>query len=162
MSVVIYVLSIVFVNWAFTVFPMLWGVLPAATFVVGLVFVLRDLAQRQCGHYVLLAMASGVAISVYMASPGVALASGAAFAVSETIDWLVYSYTRRPWRDRILLSSVISTPFDSMVFLALLPFPGAFNVISVVVLTVAKIGVAGLWWGGDVILERARNVRSAV
>lgn len=55
-------------------------------------------------------------------------------AVSETIDWLVYSLTRRPFADRVLLSTCASAPIDSAVFLLLAePFtwqPFAIGVAS--------------------------------
>ena len=53
----VYVFSIVLVNWLFVVVPPLvtpFGNLYLATLVVGVVFVLRDYAQREIGHKVLL------------------------------------------------------------------------------------------------------------
>ncbi len=78
MHTIIYVLLIVLVNWLFTVVPLvefpggtMW---PPVALVVGFVFVARDFAQREIGHWVLAAMAVGVVISYFMASPQVALA----------------------------------------------------------------------------------------
>lgn len=142
----VYIASVVFANWAFSVLP-IWHGVPAATAVVGIVFVTRDLAQRQVGHWVVVAMLIAIGLSFALADPMVAVASAAAFAVSETADWLVYTVMRRPLRDRILVSSAIGTPLDSIVFLALLPFPGAFTVQAVVLMTAVKMLAALATWG---------------
>ena len=89
-----YVISIVAVNVAFDVLPLIetpLGLFPPASIVVGTIFVFRDFAQRQNGHWVLGGMAVGLLLSYWMASPYVALASAAAFAVSELSDWLIYT-----------------------------------------------------------------------
>lgn len=145
-----YVLSIVGANYAFTVLPAVplpgGGILPAATFAVGFTFVLRDLAQRSLGHGVLLAMVVASGISYLMADPVVVTASVAAFVVAELADYVVYTLKGGTLHSRILLSSVVSTPLDSAVFLALLPFPGTFNLMAVLTMTGAKLTVALVWW----------------
>jgi uncharacterized PurR-regulated membrane protein YhhQ (DUF165 family) len=111
---------------------------------VGAIFILRDYAQKEIGHKVLIAMAIGAALSYVMADPFVALASVVAFAVSEMVDWGVYTYTKRPLRDRILLSSAIGTPVDSAIFLLILGF---FSPLGFLLMTIAKMVAAGLiWW----------------
>jgi queuosine precursor transporter len=86
---------------------------------VGMVLVLRDFAQRVWGHACLALMALAALLSYLLGSHEVALASASAFAVSETVDWLVYTVTRRPFADRVLLSTAASAPVDSAVFLVL-------------------------------------------
>ena len=93
---VAYVLLIVLVNWLFTVVPLvelpggtMW---PPVSLLVGFVFVARDFAQREVGHWVLALMAVGVVLSYFMASPQVAFASATAFLISELLDWAVYTY----------------------------------------------------------------------
>lgn len=142
-----YIASIVLVNWGFTVVPLLemptgemW---PPMSVVVGLVFVLRDFAQRQIGHWVLVAMLAGGALSWFMASPFVAIASVTAFFVSEGMDWAIYSWTKRPFAQRILWSSAVATPIDSIVFLAMI---GHLSVSGVVAMTVSKMLAALLIW----------------
>ena len=137
---VLYVVSVVFVNMAFTVVPILhlpggdaWS--PVALF-VGFIFVIRDYAQREIGHWVLPAMLAGGAISWYMADPQVVYASVVAFLTGEFLDWAVYTFTRRPFSQRILLSSAISTPVDSAVFLAMV---GLFSWSSVLIMTLSKM-----------------------
>lgn len=139
----IYVLSVVAVNWAFTVVPVLhlpggeaW---PPVALIVGFVFVIRDFAQRAVGHWVLAAMLLGGVISWFMASREVALASMCAFLVGELVDWAVYTFTGRPFSQRVLLSSAVSTPIDSIVFMAML---GMFSFTSVVLMTASKMAGA--------------------
>jgi uncharacterized PurR-regulated membrane protein YhhQ (DUF165 family) len=149
-----YVLSVVLANVAFSVLP-IWHGVPAATFIVGFVFVVRDFAQREVGHWVLAAMALAAGLSFWLADPAVALASVCAFAVSELADWVLYTVTKRPMHERVLLSSAISTPLDSAVFLALLPFPGAFTWQAVAGMTLVKmiaaVIVAWMLWRVPVV-----------
>lgn len=136
----LYVLSIVAVNWGFSFVPLvplptgeMW---PPMSLAVGLVFVLRDFAQREIGHKVLLAMLFGGALSYIMADPYVAIASVVAFAVSELADWALYTFTGKPFHQRVLLSSAVSTPIDSAIFLTMI---GAFSVSGVVAMTLSKM-----------------------
>jgi uncharacterized PurR-regulated membrane protein YhhQ (DUF165 family) len=139
LSVIVYVGAIAAINWAFaTLGPSLW-----LNLAVGAVFVLRDQAQRSVGHWVVAAMLVAIVLSYLLASPVVAFASAAAFAVSEFADWAVYTWTRRRWADRILLSSAVSTPLDSAVFLGL---AGFFTPWGWLTMTVAKMGVAVVIW----------------
>lgn len=147
-STLLYIALIVAVNYGFSAVPLvklpdgtLW---PPMSLVVGFIFVLRDFAQREIGHKVLLAMLTGAALSYVMASPYVAIASAAAFLVSELVDWLIYSVTKRPLSQRILYSSLLATPLDSAVFLFGI---GAFSWVGLLAMTVSKlIGAAIVWW----------------
>lgn len=144
----IYVLSIVGINYVFAFAPM-WSIagimLPSAAFLVGFVFVVRDFAQRSVGHWVLLAMLAGSVISYHMATPQVATASLLAFIISELIDWAIYTFTKRPFEERIMLSSLASTPVDSVVFLSLIGFfsPEGAALMSVAKLVGACVVLAG-------------------
>jgi queuosine precursor transporter len=156
-STLLYVALIVAVNYGFTVAPLvklpdgtLW---PPMSLVVGFIFVVRDFAQREIGHKILFAMLVGAALSYVMAAPFVAIASAAAFLVSELMDWLIYSVTKRPLSSRILYSSLLATPVDSAVFLYGL---GAFSIVGVITMTVSKlIGALIVWW-----LIRRRETQS--
>lgn len=144
----LYAVLIVVVNYGFSVVPLvklpdgtMW---PPMSLVVGFIFVARDFAQREIGHKVLLAMLVGVALSYVMANPYVAVASAAAFLVSELADWLVYSLTKRPLSQRILYSSLLSAPLDSAVFLFVIQH---FSIAGVVTMTISKlIGAAIVFW----------------
>ena len=85
--------------------------------VVGGVYLLRDLAQQEIKHYVIVAMIAGGILSYLMASKSVAIASVLAFSVGETIDWLIYTLTKKPLSQRLLWSALISVPIDSFIFL---------------------------------------------
>ena len=111
-----YVAGVVLVNVGFSHQPDLdwfWSLL------VGGVLALRDLAQRRWGHSVLLLMVIGAGVSFRLGAPAVALASVTAFLVSETVDWLVYSTTHRPFAERVWWSVLCSAPVDTAVFLAM-------------------------------------------
>lgn len=127
-----YVVSIVVVNWLFVAVapwatPM--GDLYLANVVVGFVFVLRDYAQRELGHKVLLATLLAGVITWYMVDPALALASLTAFFISEMADWGIYSFTKRPLQQRILISSLVAVPLDTVVFQHLAGYltPAAFS-----------------------------------
>jgi uncharacterized PurR-regulated membrane protein YhhQ (DUF165 family) len=133
MWVAAYVASIVLVNWLFVVIPGVptpLGDLYLATVLVGAVFVLRDYAQRQIGHYILLATLLAGILTWFMVDPALAVASITAFFISESLDWAVFSFTGQPLQRRILTSSLVSVPADTLAFLYLAGFltPASFSV----------------------------------
>lgn len=111
------------------------------SFAVGAVFVLRDFAQREAGHYVLLYMVAAAVVSYILADPFVAVASLIAFVISEAVDWAVYSVSKRSFRERVLLSSVISTPVDSAVFMLV---AGFFSWYGLAAMVASKLIAAGV------------------
>lgn len=145
-STLIYIVLIVAVNYGFSVVPLvplLGEMFPPMSLAVGFVFVARDFAQRQIGHHVWWAMAAATVLSYFMADPFIAIASVTAFAISEAADWGVYSYTKKPFAQRILISSIVSTPIDSAVFLAMI---GHFSLLGCLLMTIAKlIGAVAVW-----------------
>mgnify|MGYP001190531098 FL=1 len=129
----IYVALIPLLNWSFgksaaieinltetlgpylgTATPILFNPLTIAT---GMVFVLRDFVQREMGHKVLILMALAIAWSFYYSWAVIAIASATAFAISESVDWLIYTFTKYRLSTRILLSSAAASPIDTTVFL---------------------------------------------
>ena len=115
-----YVATILVLNFGFSYVPMIdlgFGLFSPMAIVAGAVFVVRDFAQREAGHYVLVAMAVAALLTFALADPFVAIASVLAFGVSELTDWLLYTVTKKPFHKRVLLSSLISTPVDTAVFL---------------------------------------------
>jgi uncharacterized PurR-regulated membrane protein YhhQ (DUF165 family) len=154
-----YVAAIVLVNWLFAALPMVetpLGAWPPASLIVGFVLILRDMAQREAGHYVLLAMLAAGVITYVMVDPFIAVASVSAFLVSETADWIVYTVTRRPLRDRILASSAVSSPLDSVVFLGLIGF---LSPASFILQTLSKFAGALVIWG--ILRHRANRALGA-
>lgn len=124
----LYLLIIPFLNWSFGTVPEVQlfdpgrfnaqGIaLHPMTMVTGLVFVIRDFAQREISHRILLVMAMAIAWSFYYSWPVIALASGIAFAISETVDWVLFTFSKYRLSTRILLSSALAAPIDTTVFL---------------------------------------------
>ena len=150
---VVYVLLIPLINWSFTWAPMVevlpgWAFNPV-TIVTGLVLVVRDFAQREVGHWVLLAMAVALGLTAWLAGPELALASGAAFAISEIVDWALFTFTRLRLSSRVLLSSAIAAPIDTTVFLygAEMIRPDQLTVPNVVASIAGKmVGALVIWW----------------
>ena len=142
-----YILSIALVNVGFMYVPLIPffdTMYPPMSIVVGLVFVLRDFAQREIGHKVIGAMVVGAILSYFMANPYIAFASLLAFAVSEAFDWIVYSFTKRPLEERIVLSSLVSTPIDSALFLYMI---GNFSLLATVTMFISKmLGALAIWY----------------
>lgn len=135
-----YISSVVLINYAFSSAPHLdviwsaWG---------GLVFILRDMVQTRFGHGALIAMLVALALSYITSEPAIALASATAFAVSELIDWLVFSITRRPLHDRLWLSSALSIPVDTFIFFGMI---GALTPAVVGTALASKFaGVTAVW-----------------
>lgn len=123
MYITFYVASILVLNLAFSYVPMIdlgFGLFSPMAILAGLVFVLRDYAQREHGHWVLAGMAAGAGLSYLLADPFVATASVAAFVIAELADYTLYTITKKPFKDRVLISSIVSTPVDTVVFLGLI------------------------------------------
>jgi uncharacterized PurR-regulated membrane protein YhhQ (DUF165 family) len=95
-SIILFLFSIPLANWwldryGFWDVPHL-GPVASGVWVVGIAFVLRDFGQYVVGRRVAwAAIACGTILSVWLASPGLAVASGAAFLWSESTDALVFT-----------------------------------------------------------------------
>lgn len=94
---------------------------PAGVYMVGLALVLRDLARESAGRgAVLAAIAVGTVLSYFLADPALAGASAAAFAVAETMDFVVYEPLRkRGLLIAMLASNAVGLLADSLLFLKL-------------------------------------------
>lgn len=95
------------------------------TYFAGATFVVRDSLQDWFGRRVVVALiAAGALLSVFLAAPVIAVASGVAFLVSETADLIVYTPLRRRGYIRAAVASNVAGSFvDSVLFLALAGFP---------------------------------------
>ena len=134
-----YILSIALINMGFVYVPLIPffdTMYPPMSIIVGLIFILRDYAQREIGHKVIGAMLIGAFLSYIMADPFVAIASLVAFLVSESVDWGVYTLTDKPLHQRILISSLIATPIDSALFLHMI---GHFSLLATITMFVSKM-----------------------
>jgi len=97
-----------------------WGALtyPVSYFVT-------DLTNRRFGpeaarRVVYIGFALAVVASIWLASPRIAIASGAAFLVSQLMDVVIFTrLRRRAWWQPPLFSSVIGSAVDTALFFAL-------------------------------------------
>jgi len=91
---------------------------PSGVLLIGLALVLRDMIHESMGRAgVLAALAVGAALSFATAPAALALASAAAFLLSESADWAVYARLRRrglAWA--VLLSGAAGAVLDSLLF----------------------------------------------
>lgn len=158
----VYILLIPFINWSFTWAPMVellpgWAFNPV-TVVTGLVLVVRDFAQREIGHEVLIAMALALFLTFVTSGGALALASGAAFLISELVDWAIFTFTKYKLSTRVLMSSAIAAPIDTTAFLYGASFirDAQFSVPNIVMSIGGKmIGAIIIWWLIKNRLERA-------
>lgn len=117
-----YILTIFCANWAihtFGVVPIGFGLMTTAgTYFAGLAFTFRDLTQEALGRGATFgAILAGAFLSA-LVSPQFAIASGLAFLVSETCDFLVYTPLReRHWLTAVALSNTVGLAVDSALFL---------------------------------------------
>ncbi|MGW6445559.1 VUT family protein [Lentzea sp. NPDC055074] len=97
---------------------------PAGTYTAALALSLRDAVQEFAGRsWVWVGIATGTILSVLVADGRIALASGAAFALSEFLDMVVYTRLReRSWRLALVSSNAVGSVADTMLFLWLSGF----------------------------------------
>ena len=155
-----YVATIAAANWAvarFGVVPVGFGLLaPAGVYFVGLAFTLRDLTHELLGRVaVLVAIAAGAGLSYLVSAPAFAVASAAAFGLSELADMAVYEpLRRRRWLLAVAASNAVGLVVDSVLFLWL-----AFG--SLAFLPGQVVGKAWMTVGAVAVLASARHRMAA-
>lgn len=94
---------------------------PSGVLWVGAALILRDMVQFFLGRRIAVVAMLGGAILSYLVAPSLALASAAAFLLSESADLLVYTpMIRRGWVvPAVFASSTVGLVVDSVVFLLL-------------------------------------------
>ena len=117
--------------------------LSTADVLAGIIYLVRDFVQREIKHYVIVAMLIAAAFSYVFASPVIALASVTAFAIGECSDWALFSFYRGSLSQRLLLSSSISVPLDSIVFLLVIH---QLNFAGALAMSLSKWGGVLLVW----------------
>ncbi len=162
-SVISYIALIVLINVCFSYLPAAhFGAneISLADFLVGWIYLARDFAQREIGHWVLLAMGIGTLLSFWLADPVIAQASVMAFAVGEAMDWVMFTYTGKPLSQRLLFSAGLSAPVDTYVFLQL---AHQLNWLEFVLMTLVKFfGVFCLWRYWQIRQRRADLSRARI
>lgn len=162
----LYVALMPLINWAFAGIDTI--AIPANlgggewhpfTIVTGLVLVVRDFAQRETKHWIFAAMLVGLALSTLTAWPVIVVASGVAFLISEMADWAVYTFSKRPLSQRILVSSAVSAPIDQVAFIGLasLVVPGIFAWGTIVTGIVSKL--LGAYVVSQIVAHQERRGR---
>lgn len=123
---------------------------PAGVYMVGIALVLRDLAREAADRTAILAaIGVGTVLSFWLADPQLAVASAAAFAIAETMDFAVYE----PLRQRGLItamaaSNAVGILADSLIFLwlafgSLAYLPG--QLLGKAWMTLAAVAVIAAW-----------------
>jgi len=142
-----YLVFIFLVNLLFPVMPVysLWGSpYSGCDIIIGAIYILRDFSQREIGGKVLFVMMAGCAASYFFAIKQIVFASICSFLVGETIDWAIYTFTGKPFSQRLLISSLFSVPADSAVFLYLI---NQLNAAGLLVMIGAKsVGILFIWF----------------
>lgn len=121
--------------------PVAFGlVTTAGTYAAGATLLARNIAQSLIGRLPVLALIGvGIALSWWLASPALAVASAVAFALSETTDMAVFT-SIKGWSRAALASASVAAVVDTFVFLHLAGFPVTTE--SVAGQLVVKIGVS--------------------
>ncbi len=142
-----YIIFIVVLNYCVSYAPYvnLYGApFSSGDALVGLIYVFRDLAQREIKHYVIGAMLIGSILSYFLADKTIAIASVTAFSIGELIDWSIYTFTKRPLSKRILWSASCSAPIDTGIFLYMIH---QLNSVGFFVMILGKLtGVIAVWY----------------
>lgn len=136
--------------------PVLPGVLaPSGVLMIGLALVLRDWVHELAGRAAAaLCILGGAGLSLIVAPPALALASAAAFLVSELADLQVYHPLRaRGLALAVLASGVAGAVVDSALFL-LLAFGSLEHMLGQVV---GKLMMSGAAAGALLALQRLRR-----
>lgn len=107
-----------------------WG-----AFTYPVAFFITDLTNRRFGvamarRVVVAGFVCAVALSIYLATPRIALASGSAFLCAQLLDVTMFDRLRRnSWWQAPLLSSVVGSALDTLLFFSL-AFAAMFSFIE--------------------------------
>lgn len=153
-----FLLAIVGANYATST----WGMIPvgfgltatAGTLLAGATFVLRDTLQQRTSRLpVVVLIVVGAGLSYLLSEPRIAVASGAAFLVSELADQLVYTPLRAHGYVRAAAASnTVGALVDTVLFLAIASIPVWPNVPGQMV---GKLAVTGAVVAVVVVVRRA-------
>jgi uncharacterized PurR-regulated membrane protein YhhQ (DUF165 family) len=122
MSAIFYLSSIVLANIlvnALGIVTVLGLTFPAGAVAIGLTFSTRDLVQERYGKFGCWAWMLVAVVITFAFNRQLAIASVCAFVVAELADWAIYTYSHGNIEKRLILSNLVSTPLDSLVFVLL-------------------------------------------
>lgn len=119
---VMYMLSILlgnlFVIW-FGIVKVAGLTFPAGVIFIGLTFSFRDFVQRKWGDWACWIWMILATILTFFLNQKVAMASVAAFAIAESVDWVLFKYLKLSLKKRIMFSNLLSCPLDSAIFVTI-------------------------------------------
>lgn len=144
-ATLIYIILIPLINWSYAHVPNIplpdGGAWPPLAIVTGLILVVRDFAQREIKHYIWLALFIAALLSFITSSKIVATASTIAFVLSEIVDWALFTFSKRPLSQRILISSLLSAPVDTILFWYLVSqeHQGVFQPLTLITAILSKL-----------------------
>ncbi|MEM7053768.1 MAG: queuosine precursor transporter [Pseudomonadota bacterium] len=130
-----------------------WGALtyPVSYFITDLTNRLRG--PRDARKVVWVGFALAVLVSMFLASPRIALASGTAFIVSQMLDISVFDSLRRQgWWQPPLFSSAVGSAVDTALFFALAFYATGVPWITLAIgdygvkLAIALVMLLPWWW----------------
>lgn len=107
-----------------------WG-----AFTYPLAFLVTDLTNRQFGPagarmVVVVGFAVAVVLSVWLASPRIAIASGSAFLLAQLLDVAIFHRLRQAaWWRAPLISSIVGSALDTLIFFSL-AFAAPFAILD--------------------------------
>lgn len=113
---------------------------------IGLDLALRDWLHVRLKPLQMLALIASAGVLTYALNPAagqIAVASSAAFTAAALVDWLTFARLRGSWLRRANGSNVAGAAVDSLLFLALAPFPFSWAIAAQMM--VAKIAGGALW-----------------
>ncbi len=133
-------------------------------------FLVTDLTNRKFGPararlVVFVGFFIAVALSVWLATPRIAIASGSAFLIAQLLDVSIFNWLRKgTWWRAPLVSSLLGSSFDTLIFfglafapaLAMLDFGGADGSLGSAVPFLGVGGDVPLWTSlaaGDFIVK---------
>ena len=128
LAIAAYLAGIVAANWLtvrYGFVPVGFGLMATAgTYAAGVAFVARDAVQDTAGRLAVVGcIVAGAALSLWLSTPALALASGAAFLISEAADMAIYTPLRRRGYVRAAVASnLVGSAIDTVVFLWLAGF----------------------------------------
>ena len=145
-----YILTIIGANWmtvTFGLVPIGFGLVTAGTFAAGAALLLRDAVQVTMGKVIsLAAIVVGIGISYVVADPMIAVASALAFAASELVDFAVFTPMRaRSLARAVVISSVVSAPVDTVLFLHIAGFGVGQAVLGQFIVKTGMALLAAAW-----------------
>lgn len=151
------VLAANYVTTQYGMVPVGFGlVATAGTYFAGLAFILRDLVQDKAGRlWVAALIVAGGALSFAISAPFIALASSAAFLLSEGADFAVYSPLRKHGYIRAAVASnLVGSIVDTVLFLTIAGFPLRHAFAGQLV---GKMAVTGVVIAGVTVVRYARR-----